>query len=216
MEVFETIRSLYHNTLDTIEQENKDQKKIKQATYELRKQNDKLTIELVLCQADHSRIEEYTSLMESGIGDLKQYLSSIIDVAPNEQFFKHYNIFAGQLRSVSEVILSFCFLKYDKLYSYNGVQKLLFGDRDISEISIDLDTYFMALMSTCSRIRLLTISAALAGDMEFVKRSHHFVSNVLEGLSRLTFKNGEVRRRYDSLKYKSKEIEMVMNLMGEK
>lgn len=77
------------------------------------------------------------------------------------------------------------------------------GAADLADVHLDFEDYIGGLIQVASDLNALALDAAIGGDAATVERIADFISSLMRGQQLLNFKNSDLRRAFDSLKYEN-------------
>jgi predicted translin family RNA/ssDNA-binding protein len=75
------------------------------------------------------------------------------------------------------------------------------------ELGVDDESYLLGLCDLSGELVRNAINGAIEGDVKNALAVKEFVSELYWELSQFDFKNGEIRRKYDGIKYDLKKLE---------
>jgi len=138
-------------------------------------------------------------------------VASIAGCVPENQFWRWKEIWSKQLQSVVFAAAFFEFLDSGKLLSMPAARLLLgIDERWKDRLCLQVEDYLHGLITLVSELSRLSINLVTLGDFDGPFRISVFVRDLFTGFSMLNFKNDNLRRRFDSIKYDLKRIEEVV------
>lgn len=81
------------------------------------------------------------------------------------------------------------------------------------QLQVDAEQYLLGLCDLSGEVGRKAVHAAIAGDLATVKRIRDFIEALYGEMLKFDFRNGELRRKFDGIKYDLKKLEdLVLDL----
>lgn len=82
------------------------------------------------------------------------------------------------------------------------------------ELGVSADVFFAGLCDCIGELVRKAMNAAISKNYDVVRSVHSFVKEVYDDLCLIDFRNGNVRRKFDSIKYGLERLENVLVEVG--
>ncbi|MDO8480872.1 MAG: hypothetical protein Q7S65_03575 [Nanoarchaeota archaeon] len=138
--------------------------------------------------------------MEQGakvLEQMKQELAELGLTAAKHNKLLHEGIFKVAAQEYVEALSLYYFVKEGKILPY-------------SEEFHDPENYLMGLCDLSGELVRKAINAVIKDDPMMAVRIRHFLEDMYTEMSKFDFKNGELRRKYDGIKYDVKKLDDVV------
>ena len=128
---------------------------------------------------------------------MKQELVALSVLAAKHGKLVHEGIFKVAIQEYVEALSLFTFVQTGKLLQY-------------SEEFHDPENYLMGLCDLSGELVRKAINAVIKDNPLLAVRIRHFLEDMYTEMSKFDFKNGELRRKYDGIKYDVKKLDDVV------
>lgn len=131
------------------------------------------------------------------LAEMKQDLAELGMLAGKHGRLVHEGIFKVAVQEYVEALSLYIFVKDGKLLPYSGEFH-------------DPENYLMGLCDLSGELVRKAINAVIKNDFLLAVKIRHFLEDLYTELSKFDFKNSELRRKYDGIKYDVKKLDDVV------
>ncbi|RMF05578.1 hypothetical protein D6764_04360 [Candidatus Woesearchaeota archaeon] len=130
------------------------------------------------------------------LGELKAAYRKLLTIAKEPQLR-----FSGNFRSAAqEFVEAVCFYE---LVSQEGSGAL----PDPSDLKVDFEEYLLGICDVVGELGRTAVHSVARNDLDAFSEIKKFVSRLYEALLEFDFRNGDLRRKFDSVKYTLNKLE---------
>lgn len=133
------------------------------------------------------------------------------DAVPKDQYYRFHDHWRFVTQRLSFLVALTEYLETGKLVSHEGVcSELGLAKRRIDGFHLDLEDYLIGLLELANELARLSVNAVTFGDYKRPLHISKFMADMSAGFRLLNFKNDNLRKRFDGLKYNVKKVEEVV------
>ncbi|KAI8588510.1 Translin [Geranomyces variabilis] len=146
--------------------------------------------------------------------EIRTGLSKLAELVPVGEFYRYNSLFSFVLQQAVFLVAHAIFLQNERLATLTeienelGVKINLRGDDPAFHIGVE--DLLSGLSLVPGELSRLAVNCVISGDFARPFRISKFVSELYAGFQLLNFKNDNLRKRFDGIKYDIKKIEEVV------
>lgn len=158
-----------------------------------------------------STIDEIMKTAESFIPNVKEQISTLKELV-GSHYYKYNNMWCFSMTRIVSCLALIQFLKNRKLLTLSeAASQLEIGDHKSTRVfRLDIEDYLSSILNLASELSRYSVNSVSQGDLNMPFQIVTFLAEIDAGFKLLVFKNDNLRRKFDGLKYDIKKTEEVV------